>query len=451
MNGRHSAALVLVACATASALHASPQSASRRELPAVDELMSAQVCALLTSPPTGATIERKPLLDSLVALGAPLAPVAVGILCGEIAVPEIVPGSVPESPVDGRLVELRDGVLREALSLLDQGVVVDQLARRAGGDAPLEVRLSVARMLGEARHPRVLDALLQIAAGIEPIHLSRSYVVQAFEEPLARALASDPRADAVLAGRIGRQPPVVRELLLRASAQADSAATRRFLTSRLAADEAEQPIVLGAIAAARTGAFEASADELAALRARLGSEDPDLRRLTALALGKLEDREACSQLVGLLTSEEPLEAHAARQALGWIAGSDLGPKPAPWTTWFDAESAWWEELAPVELQRLQSGNPLVVHRALQGLLRHPLYRHETAPEVARLLLDPDEAIAVAGCDALAALGSSEPLPALIEALESSEEGALHDAVVRTLQALARRDPSLREYLAKRPS
>lgn len=445
MTARRVGALLLAACAAASALCAAPQGA-RRDPPPVDELMQEQVFALLTAPPANGTIERQTLLDALAGLGAPLAPIAAGILCGEIAVPDTVPGSKPEQPVDPRLVELRDALLRDALGRLDQGVVVDHLARRAGGDAPLEVRLCVARLLGESGHPRAVDVLLQVAGGIEPIHLARSYVLQSFEVPLAEALAADPRADAALTSRIGRLSPEVRDLLLRAAVQADSAATRRFLTSRLGAAEAEQPIVLSAIAAARPGTFAPSPEECAAVRGRLGSQEEGLSRLAALALGKLEDREAAWELIELLPSENALEAKAAHEALRWIAGSDLGPKAPRWKTWLSAEETWWEEAAPVELQRLQSGDRLRVHRALQELLRHPLYRHEIAPEVASLLLEQDELLAIAGCDALAALGSVEPLPALIEALSASN-GALRDAVVRTLQSLARRDPALREYLA----
>lgn len=446
MNARAVAACLLVAWAAASAPHADAQEPPRREPPPVDELIQAQVFALLTSLPADGKPDRKALSDALVGLGAPLAPIAAGILCGEIAVPETVWGSQPEAQVDPRLVELRDGLLREALARLDQGVVVDHLARRGAGDAPLDVRLCVARLLGEARHPRAVDLLLQVAGGIDPIHLSRSYVVQSFEEPLARAMAADPRADAALASRIGRQGADVRDLLLRAAVQADSAATRRFLTSRLVASEGEQRIVLGAIAAARPGAFTASDEELHALRGRLGSQESDLRRLAALALGKLEDHEAVAALIELLSSEDALESKAAHEALRGISGSDLGMLAERWKTWLRNEEAWWAGRAQDELRALQKGERLAVHRALQELLRHPFYRHELAPEVARLLLEQDERLAVAGCDALAALGSREPLPALVEAL-AQPEGELRDAVVRTLQALARHDPELRDYLA----
>jgi HEAT repeat protein len=424
---------------------AAPQVA-RREAPLVDELLQEQVFLLLTTTPQEGPSVRQELLDELAGLGAALAPIAAGILCGEIAVPETVPGSKPEQAADARLVEWRDGLLRDALARLDQGVVVDHLARRASGDAPLEVRLSVARLLGEARHPRTVDVLLQVAGGIEPIHLARSYVLQSFEQPLAEALAFDARADASLSGRVGRLPAQVRDLLLRAAVQADRPATRRFLSSRLTASEVEQPIVLGAIAAARPGAFDAAPEELDALRARLRSPEPGLRRLAALALGKLEDRESADELIELLAGEDALEIAAAHDALRWISGSDLGRQPERWSAWLAAERSWWEGTAPVELQRLGSGDRRTVHRALQELLRHPLFRHEIAPEVARLLSEEDEQLAVAGCSALAALGSSDPLPEMLELLPTTE-GALREALMRTLQALARRDPALRDYLA----
>lgn len=427
------------------ALAVATQQAGQREPLPVDEFLQEQVFVLLTAPGPGGKLDRKALLESLAEQGAALAPIAAGILCGEIAVPETVPGSKPEQPADPRLVELRDGLLREALARLDQGVVVDHLARRGTGDAPLEVRLSVARLLGEARHPRTVDVLLQVAGGIEPIHLSRSYVVQAFEQPLSEALAADPRADSSLSSRVGRLPTEVRDLLMRAAVAADSPATRRFLSSRLTAEEIEQPIVLKAIAASRPGTFQAQEMELDALRGRLRSPEPGMRRLAALALGKLEDRDSAGLLIDLLSSEDELEIAAAHEALRWISGSDLGRKPERWNAWLSAEEAWWQDSAPVELQRLASGDRLAVHRALQELLRHPLFRHDVAPEVARLLAEEDEQLAVAGCEALGALGSLEPLPALLELLPSAE-GALRVALLRSLQTLARRDPALRDYL-----
>jgi HEAT repeat protein len=237
----------------------------------------------------------------------------------------------------------------------------------------------------------------------------------------------------------------VRDVLLRAAVQADSPATRRFLASRLTAGAAEQTIVLGAIAAGRTGAFEASPEQLEALRARLSAPDDGLARLAAMALGKLEDRDALEELIELLSSEDALEVKAAHEALRGISGSDLGAQPSAWRAWLAAEEAWWQEHAPVELQRLASGERKLVHRALQELQRHPLYRHESAPQVAQLLQEEDDLLVLAGCDALGALGSREALPALIDALALSE-GALRAAVLRALQPLARRDPELRAFL-----
>ena len=417
---------------------------ARREPPPVDELLQSQVFALLTTAPLEGAPDRAELIEDLAALGAPLAPIAAGILCGEIARPELAYGS-EDQPVDPRLVELHDGVLRGALQRLDRGVVVDHLARRAAGDAPLEVRLCVARLLGESRHPRAADVLLQVAAGIEPIHLARAYVLQSFEQPLAEALAADPRADTALIGRVGRFAPQVRDLLLRAAVQADSAATRRFLCSRLTAGDEEQVVVLGAIAAARVGAFEASPDQVAHVRTRLRSLEEGVPRLAALALGKLEDIESLPDLMGLLDSEDALESKAAHESLCWISGSDLGRTSSAWRRWLSGEQNWLSNVAPSQLAQLSSGDRLAVHRALRELQRHPLYRHEFAPEVAQLLYAADEDLAVAGCEALAALGSREALPALIESL-ALPDCALREAVLRTLQSLARRDPALREYL-----
>ncbi|HVS18873.1 MAG TPA: hypothetical protein VMT18_09765, partial [Planctomycetota bacterium] len=76
-------ALLLLAASAAAA----PQGA-RREQPPVDELMQSQVFALLTTSPEEGAPDRAALIEGLAALGAPLAPIAAGILCGEIAVPE---------------------------------------------------------------------------------------------------------------------------------------------------------------------------------------------------------------------------------------------------------------------------------------------------------------------------------------------------------------------------
>jgi hypothetical protein len=108
----------------------------------------------------------------------------------------------------------------------------------------------------------------------------------------------------------------------------------------------------------RREARQALADRLANFKpttvlAYLGSDDPELRRAAALAVGMKDDKAHIGELIELLRDPEPSVVHATHAALKSLTGEDFGPAPkataeerakvaVAWT-------AWWKK---------QAGQPL---------------------------------------------------------------------------------------------
>lgn len=73
---------------------------------------------------------------------------------------------------------------------------------------------------------------------------------------------------------------------------------------------------------------------LRGLRQELTALDPVRRSLAARALGALHDRDSIEGLIGLTSSEDPLCAQAAAEALHEITRASFGPSARAWTGWW---------------------------------------------------------------------------------------------------------------------
>lgn len=402
---------------------ATPQEAEEgaRVPPEVEPLALQSVLTLVSPPASDEAPDPVELRERIVAGGNGVIGVVCGMLCGEIALPQVTDDEVPQ-PVDPRILAARHGILKDSLRSLDAAAVVDHLALRGGGDAPLGVRLVCARLLGQVEHDRALDVLLELSEGIETIHLKRAYVRSAFEGSLAQQLNRVQDAEDQLYRLDRRCRPEQRALLVRAAGSTSTQGAIGYLAALIGRDEDLDRLVVREIAriAARQDVV-LDVFHLTGLRQLIHSTDPELRRLATAALGALGDVDSFELLTGFLDSRDPREQGTARRSLQGISGVDLGAETESWTNWYEAEQTWWDERSPREFERLRSTDPREVHAAMAILVRHPLFRDSITAELGPLASHDDAVVAAAACRALARLRSPGAIPWLVEALADEDE------------------------------
>jgi len=405
--------------------------------PEVDSLVFESILTLMTPPASGDAPDPDELRQRVVACGSGAIPIICGVLCGEIALPQVTADEVPQ-PVHPKALALRYGILRDSLHGLDAAAVVDHLALRGGADATLEMRLVCARLLGPIEHDRALDVLLELSEGIESIHLKRAYVRSAFEGALAQQLARV-QDDQDQLHRLDRKCGFEqRALLVRAAGSTSTQGAIRYLASLIGRDEDLDRLVVrevARIAAAQDVVLDAF--HLTGLRQLIFSADPELRRLATAALGALGDVDSFELLTGFLDSSDPIEQGTARRSLQDISGVDLGAESKSWTSWYEAEQTWWDKQARNELDRLRSVDPREIHAAMAALVRHPLFRDSISDELGPLASHEDSVVASSACRALARLRSPAAIPWLIEVLADDDEARRKHAadVLRGLTGL----------------
>ena len=419
---RDSIALALLLCA---GLPARAQGRAHSELvgalwPELDQQLVARVQAVLTPPATAAAPSLKLMTNELVAFGDGAVPVLVAMLAGEIEVPETARDTL--DPVHPAALAARSEVLRAALARLDQRTLVQHLELRAGGQAPLDFKLFALGLLAGVDQEEAPRVAVDLVVSIEPIHLMRSYVLDAVETSLAAQIERRPDALVLLEHAAEEAGPELCCALARSAARVRSAHSVEFLAGMLGRHAEADPVILGAIGQlAGDGGLAVDGQALGQLRSLLASGDVDTQRAAAVALGRLRDGESLAALCDLLGSDDERISSAAHWSLRTLAGADLGSAPEPWIAWRDREQAWWTERAPALLEALRSDQTGEVLDAISVLAQHPFLRHGVAEAMGPLLVHPDAGVALSACDTIAKLGSSHPLSWLVSALSSSDE------------------------------
>lgn len=413
--------------------------------PEVDALALDTVQRLLSPPADGPEPDLDATFEALEEHGSQMLDVVCGMLCGEVPLEPVDAAGAPVQ-VHPRMLAARQELMRRYVASCDAATVVACLRARGADDAPLDVRVAAVRLLGEVADPGALDALMELAAGVEPAYLERSYVQASLQTALAacivRAERPERRLEEVYRGCESR----LRALVVRAAGEASTPATTRFLASLIGRAGALDALVVGELAreAARQP-VTLDARALDALRGELHRAEPELRRVCAAALGALGDADAVEPLVGLLASSDPLESITVHRSLQQICGADLGVDPQAWTRWLDGEETWWSDDAPRELERLQGNDLAAIHKAIGALLRHPLRRHESAAAIAPLLGNQDAGVVAAARRALERLDSAAALPGLVDALADADDAG-REANARLLRKLTGLDLPA-DYLA----
>jgi hypothetical protein len=407
------AALALVLCAGPLAR---AQAGGTVEL---DAALVARVQSVLTPPASAAAPSPAAMASELVALGDGALPVVVAVLAGEVEIPETVRDSL--DPVHPAAVAARSDVLRAALVRLDQGELVQHLALRASGDAPLDWKLFALGLLGRVDQQQAPRVTLDIVASIQPIHLLRSYVLESVELALAAQIERRPDTLGLMEVAAREAGPELCCAMARSAARVRSAHSAEFLAQLLGNHSEADPVILGALGELADGGLAVESEALGHLRELLASEDLDTQRATAVVLGRLRDEGSLEALSGLLVDQDPRVSSAARWSLRLLVGTDLGAEPGPWQAWMERERLWWTDKAAPLLEALRSDQPGEVLDAIRELMQHPILRNDVSEALGPLFVHPDRGVAIAAIDAVARLGSSRALTWLAAALASEDE------------------------------
>lgn len=386
------------------------------------------VLAALVPPASGTEATIDSIAARIVRVGPTAIPVVIGILCGEIAVPDL--GSAAT--------RLREPALRSSLLAYRGSKLLAPLLERAGGDASLAVRLTVIELLGQVDDAGALAALFTVIETIEPIHLLRSHVQGRVEDALARQLEQRPASAArleqkVLHGKPELVPSILRVLAKTPSLRSATIAVRAFGRNT----ELDLVVSQQLAAMSRNGCVAPTEYVLAAVRRRLTHADARVQRAAIVVLGQWSDQESFAELTEYLSSRDVLLAAAAQASLKTMAGVDLGPDAPTWRAWEDEQHEWWSEHGESLSLQLDSEDPGQVFAALTQMLEHPYFRHAIAERVGTLLGRSDASIFAAACDALVSLRSGYGVQPLVEVLglADAQRSALAYAALRKLTGL----------------
>lgn len=323
------------------------------------------------------------------------------------------------------------GLALAALARLDARDVLAAV-RAVGVDLTPPARATAIEILGTTGSADALEPALEHLDAIPPEALAARAVAEPVAHALARILGRDGRAVRALERRVGGLDPAALQIVARALGRAPS---RPGLTAcaRLLGRARELDLVALAEVEriARTTWYDLDEAERSRLRELLYRPEPETQRLAAAALGALGDAGAARGLVDLARASDARLAGTAQRSLETITGLRLPPDR--WRAWYEAELAWYDQEGRRLRGRLVAGDTAEVVRAAGRLSQRPLFRDETALELARLAVEGAPEVAQPACEALAQLGATGAVVDLIHALGREEPGvaaAAHAALQR---------------------
>ena len=354
------------------------------------------------------------------ALGPNAIPVVVGMLCGEIESPQFEEGSL-DQPIHPEALARREQALFASVCHFSSKDVVAQLQSRIE-ESPYEVRLVLARLLGEVATLEAQAALLELLGKLEPEQLQREYARVTLEEALARCVARDPAAVQQLSKLVRKLNPTLLPLLARGVGKTRGPVSAAFL-AHLLGKSAELDVIAMTELARVTDSSGIALPEsaLVDLRRLMDHADPTVQRTAIAVLGRGCDRESFDSLVRLLGSPNRLVSTASGWSLRNMARADLGMLPGPWLDWREGQDTWWRETFPRLEEQLRSEQPAAVFGALKELSDRPFFKHDVANAIGPLAADSQISVALPAIAALERIGSTQATGWLIQALAVDEE------------------------------
>ena len=353
--------------------------------------------------------------------------------------PEAVLAALEQSIAAGREVDL-SGVLELGRERMHPALVARAAAARD------EIgRVAVLRALGAVGTARDLDLAVQ-ASGSGSAGPAERELERTLREILARdAEAARGASQLALHASLDRAPAI-----LRALAGCGSSAQVELIEILGHTSELDLVVLSSLVGNLRSeGPGTDAASVARALRPYLSSQDVQLARESAAAIGELGDDDALPELIRLLEAGNPAVADAAHRALASITGLAWGPDVSRWRRWLHAEQSWFGQRAPSLLADLGDTPAWRALTALGELGGHRYRRRELVAGTQRALEHPVPEVRAAACRALARLGWRGAAHALVDVLACEEPCVVKAAgsALRELTGLAFGDDDLQAWRA----
>lgn len=328
------------------------------------------------------------------------------------------------------------GLLVDVLRGWPRQRVLSELQGRVEESTPLWSRLAVLELLSTLEGEGLMDLMLTIADGIQPVEFASRRCSGQLENALASALQGDSRAYATLSSRLGELEPGLLDSLAPTLARGGRGRDVQLLIEMLDRGEALDQVVLAELAALRWRSIvPAQQLGVGGVVSLLDHEDPRVRKLAALALGRLHHAQSFQRLVELLADREVTVARSAAKALRDLSGLAREADAQSWLRWEADEWTWLTERAPRLADELRSGDATSALRAARELGSHPLYRDQVANLLVAGLTRREPGVVRSTCSALQRLGALCAAPELVELLYH-EDDDLASGARNVLETLA---------------
>ncbi len=317
-----------------------------------------------------------------------------------------------------------DELLREALRAWPADDVVAGVAREARkGRGTLNEDLLAIELIGLVGDRASLAVLFDLVAEIDPVLRQHRLVSAALGGALPGILARDDTAFGQLRTELDHADGATRLAAASALGELGDGRGVPVLKFLLGEDVGLDREVLAAMGRLRPWDPRYADGSCArSVRFHLAAPDPRTRREAAIALARLGDIEACTELIEMLGDEDPRVQKGAQWALEEVTGARYAGDEAAWWRWHERELDWYAEEADRLLAVAERADRGPAVEALRVLAGHRLHRRELTPKIAALLRRNDAQVGAAAAAALARLGDARAIPALVTALTGGREG-----------------------------
>jgi HEAT repeat protein len=336
----------------------------------------------------------------------------------------------------------RRDALKMSLKYVSESALTAFLRERLERDDSVLNRVRVLQALELSGRPSGFPVALDVAMGLKPVDRGSSAMQGALRSTFDAVLKEGGASDAALRNSFEAMPADLREIVLDAIEDNGSARTVSVLLGLLQGEPDSRKPVLERLARAPVRGEELISTETQnSLRAMQQSTDPELRRLSALAAGRLHVTSAVPELLDLLEDLDPAVKLAARRALTAMSGLSLGASAENWRMWYEGELLWSSAGAPREVETLHTQAREKALRTLGDLSHRRFSRAVFVRQVITALLRPEPEVRTVACRTLGALGDSTAIVPLLCALRD-QEAAVGKAASKALAEISRlREPT----------
>ncbi len=167
------------------------------------------------------------------------------------------------------------------------------------------------------------------------------------------------------------------------------------------------------------------------VRRLLKSEDTQVKREAALALGRLQDIDSVDSLITLLQNDNRGIRKNAYWALKNITGLRFPDNYTRWKVWWDSESGKYRKKREALLNVLRTGTNDERLKAIDKLTAIRFGSKQITTALLSQITSGDKRIRIKACEALGSIGARDAVPDLVKQLDDIEQSvqkAAHSAL-----------------------